>query len=153
MLNNQSGSDDRIVPRYVFEERIRIGVERHDRKFVTDGWARDLSESGLGAFVAFRLVLDEHVILEVPLALSAKLMLPAKVARCLGTEYGFRFTALSAAQRDLIRSAVLGHTEIPFPNEVCAPDFAVVLKGKTAERSRLSVSGSGFWTAPSKDGT
>ena len=117
MLNNQSGSDDRIVPRYVFEERIRISVGRYDRKFLTDGWARDLSESGLGAFVAFRLVIDEHVILEVPLALSAKLMLPAKVARCLGTEC-FRFTALSAAQRDLIRSAVLGHTEIPFPMNI-----------------------------------
>jgi hypothetical protein len=112
---NQSGSHNRIAARYVFEGRIRISVERCNRKVVTDGWARDLSESGLGAFVAFRLGLNENVTLEVPLALSAKLMLPAKVTRSLGTEYGFRFTALSAAQRDLIRSAVQGQTEIPFP--------------------------------------
>jgi len=111
--NNESGSEVRIAPRYVFEERIRIRVERYDRKFVTNGWARDLSESGLAAFVVFRLVIDEHVILEIPLAFSAKLMLPAKVARCVGTEYGFRFTALNAAQRNLIRSAVQGHAETP----------------------------------------
>jgi len=115
MLNNQSGSDNRIAVRYVFEGHIWISVERYDRKSVTDGWARDLSESGLGAFVAFSLEMDEHVILEIPVAFSVKLMLPAKVARCLGTQYGFRFTALSAAQRDLIQSAVLGHAEIPFP--------------------------------------
>jgi len=113
MLKNQSACDGRIAPRYVFEARIRINIERYDRKFVTDGWARDLSESGLGAFVAFGLAMDEHVILEIPLTLSAKLLLPAKVARCLGTEYGFRFTALSAAQRDLIRSTVLGHALTP----------------------------------------
>jgi hypothetical protein len=115
MLNNKSVPDIRIAARYVFEERIRVSVERYDRKFVADGWARDLSESGLGAFVAFTLAMDEHVVLEIPLAFSAKLMLPARVARCLGTQYGFRFTALSAAQRDLIRSAVQGHTVIPFP--------------------------------------
>lgn len=115
ILKNQSDSDNRIAARYVFEQRIRIRVERYDRNFVTDGWARDLSESGLGAFVAFRLAMDEQVILEIALAFSATLMLPAKVARCLGTQYGFRFTALSAVQRDLIRSALRGHAEIPFP--------------------------------------
>jgi PilZ domain len=113
MLKNQSDSDNRIAPRYVFEERIRISIERYDRSFVTDGWARDLSESGLVAFVAFRLGMDEDVVLEIPLAFSPTLTLPAKVARCLGTQYGFRFTALSAAQRDVIRSAIQGHAEIP----------------------------------------
>jgi len=113
--NHESGSEDRIAVRYVFETRIRICIERYDRRFVTDGWARDLSESGLGAFVAFQLTMDELVMLEIPLAFSERLMLPAKVARCLGTQYGFRFTALSAAQRTLIQSAVDGHAEIPFP--------------------------------------
>jgi len=82
---------------------------------VTDGWARDLSESGLGAFVAFQLVMDELVTLEIPLAFSERLILPAKVTRCLGTQYGFRFTALSAAQRTIIQSAVDGHAAISFP--------------------------------------
>jgi PilZ domain len=115
MLNNQSGFEDRIAARYVFEERIRIGVERYDRKFVTAGWARNLSESGLGAFVAFKLAMDEHVTLEIPLAFSDKLIVPAQVARIVGTEYGFRFTALSPAQRSFIRSAVKGHAELPSP--------------------------------------
>ena len=112
---SESGSEDRIAARYVFETRIRICIERYDRKFVTDGWTRDLSESGLGAFVAFKLAMDELVTLEIPLASSERLTLPAKVARCLGTQYGFRFTALSAAQRTLIQSAVGGHAEIAFP--------------------------------------
>src|SRR5713101_6089756 len=113
-INNERGSEDRIAARYAFEARIRIYFERYDREFVTDGWARDLSESGLGAFVALQLTVDELVTLEIPLASSAKLMLPAKVARCLGTQYGFRFTALSAAQRTLIQSAVAS-AEIPSP--------------------------------------
>ena len=81
---------------------------------MTDGWTRDLSESGLGAFVAFQLAMDELVTLEIPLPSSVRLTLLAKVARCLGTQYGFRFTALSAVQRTLIQSAVRGHAEITF---------------------------------------
>jgi hypothetical protein len=69
--------------------------------------------------------MDEHVILEVPLALSAKLILPAKVARCLGTEYGVRFTALRAAQRDLIRSAVQGQSCQLRKRELVLPLLAV----------------------------
>ena len=53
--------------------------------------------------------------LEIPLAHSAKLMVPAKVARCLGTQYGFQFTALSAEQREQIRSVVKGQPGAPFP--------------------------------------
>ena len=48
------------------------------------GWSRDLSESGLGAFVAQALVLGEFVTLEIPLPDSDKQVIPAKVARRAG---------------------------------------------------------------------
>ena len=79
-----------------------------------EGWARDLSESGLGAFVAQALVLGEFVTLEIPLPDSDNQVIPAKVTRTLGTEYGFQFTALSAAQRTRIRATLKGHPSVPF---------------------------------------
>jgi len=78
-----------------------------------DGRA-DLSESGLGAFVAEALVLGEFVTLEVPLPDCDKQVIPAKVIRALGTEYGFQFTALSAEQRTRIRATVKAHPVIPY---------------------------------------
>ena len=113
--DNGSNLEPRIVPRRVFEARFRIRIQRGQRSLVIEGWARDISESGLGAFVARELILGELVTLEIPLAHSAKLMVPAKVARCLGTQYGFQFTALSAEQREQIRSAVEGQPGVPFP--------------------------------------
>jgi len=50
-------SDNRIAGRDVFESRIQIRFRRDGRDFVIQGWARDLSESGLGGFVAENLVL------------------------------------------------------------------------------------------------
>jgi len=49
------GSPDRIAPRHVFEERSRIRVQRGEQHLVIEGWAWDISESGLGAFVACEL--------------------------------------------------------------------------------------------------
>jgi PilZ domain len=96
----------RIARRRVFEVRFRIRIQRGQQNFVAEGWARDISERGLGAFVARELMLGELVTLDVPLTRSSKLTVPAKVARCLGTEYGFQFPALSAEQREQIRSAM-----------------------------------------------
>ena len=79
-----------------------------------EGWSRDLSESRLGAFVAQALVLGELVTLEIPLPDSDKQVIPAKVARALGTQYGFQFTALSAEQRKRIRAALKAHPVIPY---------------------------------------
>jgi len=75
---------------------------------------RNLSESGLGAFVAEALTLGEAVTLEIPLPDSDKQMIPAKVVRALGTEYGFQFTALSAEQRMQIRATLTGQPTIPY---------------------------------------
>ena len=111
------GSIDRISPRHVFEARIRIRLERDSRKLSLQGWARNLSESGLGAFVAEALTLGELVTLEVPLPGSEKQVIPARVVRALGTEYGFQFTALSAEQRWQIQAALKGHPVIPYHNE------------------------------------
>jgi hypothetical protein len=47
--------DNRIAARDVFETRISIRFCRGSQKFATQGWARDLSESGLGALVAENL--------------------------------------------------------------------------------------------------
>jgi hypothetical protein len=40
-------------------------------------------------------------------------VIPAKVVRALGTEYGFQFTALSAEQRRQIRAALKERPAIP----------------------------------------
>jgi PilZ domain len=56
---------------------------------------------------------DEVVILEIPLPNSDKQVIPAKVVRVLGTEYGFQFTALSAEQRRKIQATLEGHPTIP----------------------------------------
>jgi len=106
---------NRILPRHVFEARIRIRLQRGNQRLTLQGWARDLSESGLGGFVAEALVLGESVTLEIPLLQSGRLVIPAKVARALGTEYGFQFTALSAEQRMQIRATVKGQRAIPYP--------------------------------------
>ncbi|MGA7295778.1 MAG: PilZ domain-containing protein [Terriglobales bacterium] len=107
-------STDRISPRHVFEARIQVRLVRSGKSVTLQGWARDLSESGLAAFVADVLGLGDLVILEIPLATSAMQTIPAKVIRALGTEYGFQFTALSAEQRKQIRSTLLGHPTIPY---------------------------------------
>jgi PilZ domain-containing protein len=106
---------DRIAPRYVFETRIRISLQRGTQKLAMLGWTRDLSESGVSAFVAQGLTLGELVTLEIPLPQSGKQAIPAKVARTLGTEYGFVFTALSAEQRLTIQAATQGQPAIPYP--------------------------------------
>jgi hypothetical protein len=59
-------------------------------------------------------MLGELVTLEIPLPDSTKHVIPAKVARALGTAYGFQFTALSAEQRRQIRAALKGQPVIPY---------------------------------------
>lgn len=103
---------ERITPRYVFEARIRIRTQRASQNLAMEGWARDLSETGVSAFVAQGLIIGELVTLEIPLASSRWHSIPAKVARCIGTQYGFQFTALSPDQRENIRLAVRDHPEM-----------------------------------------
>ncbi len=103
---------ERITPRYVFEARIRILVQRDSQNLAMEGWARDISETGISAFVAQVLIVGELVTLEVPLVSSRWYSIPAKVVRCIGTQYGFQFTALSPDQRENIRFTVRDHREI-----------------------------------------
>lgn len=107
-------SDNRIATRYGFESRILIRFCRGSQKFATQGWVRDLSESGLGAFVAENLVIGELVTLQIPLGVSRKEVIAAKVARQVGTQYGSQFTALSAEQRLGIQAALKEQIEIPY---------------------------------------
>src|ERR1700758_372052 len=95
-----------ISPRHRFEARIDIHLRRGPQELSLQGWARDLSESGLRAFVADPLEKGEAVVFEIPLS-DIKQVIPAKVVRVLGTDYGFEFTALSSEQRSHIQ-AVLG---------------------------------------------
>src|SRR5258708_23266627 len=104
----------RIVPRYPFEARFKVRIERAEGVLETEGWARDLSESGLGAFVATSITLGESATLRIPLGHDQELMLPTKVTRILGTEYGFQFMALSPGQRDQILQAVRGKKAISY---------------------------------------
>ena len=110
---DSTGSSDKIAPRHVFEARTVIRVQRDERKLSLHGWVRDLSESGLRAFVADPLWLGESVILEMPVQHAEKQVIPAKVVRVLGTEDGFQFTALSGEQRNQIRAALEGRQAIP----------------------------------------
>ena len=98
------------MPRFEFEARFQIAVNRAEELLVTEGWARDLSESGIGAFVAALLLVGELVTLTVPLPGGDQLVIPAKVRRNLGTQYGFEFTALSPEQRQQI-ARVLGASQ------------------------------------------
>lgn len=104
----------RIVPRYPFEARFKIQIDRPQGPVATEGWARDISESGVGAFVATPLEMGESATLRVPLAKGVELVVPAKVTRILGTQYGFQFQALSAQQRDQILRAVAGKRAMPY---------------------------------------
>jgi len=107
-------SAGRISPRHVFETRIRICLQRDSQSLTLQGWARNLSEGGLNAFVAQALALGEFVTLETPLPGSGLPVIPAKVVCALGTEYGFQFTALSAEQRMQIRATLKGRPAIPY---------------------------------------
>ena len=112
--NSVPGKAKRIVPRYPFETRFNIRIDRAEGLLETEGWARDLSESGLGAFVATTLREGESAVLRIPLGSKRELVIPARVTRILGTQYGFQFMALSAEQRDLIERAVAGKTAITY---------------------------------------
>jgi hypothetical protein len=76
----------RISPRYIFEARFRISVQRNAKNLVFEGRARDISESGLGAFVGQALSSGELVTLTIPVPGLEKAPLRAKVSRALGTE-------------------------------------------------------------------
>jgi hypothetical protein len=102
------------LPRHVFETKIQISLHRDNKKLSPQGWSRDLSESGLRAFVAEPLIPGEYVTLEIPLPDSDKHVIPAIVVRAQGTEYGFQFTALSAGQREQIRETLKERPALPF---------------------------------------
>ena len=105
----------RIAHRYPFETRFKIRLLRAAGEQVVGGWARDISESGIGAFVAEELVPDEQVELEIPFPDGTVLNLPARVSRNLGTQYGLMFTALSVKQRRHIQAVVSGKSPLPSP--------------------------------------
>jgi PilZ domain len=104
-----------ISPRHRFEARIEISLQRGEQKLNLQGWARDLSETGLRAFVADSLVNGESVVFEIPLSDIDKQVIPAKVVRSLGTDYGFEFTALSAEQRAHIQAKLRNCPALPRP--------------------------------------
>ena len=109
--------DNRIAPRHVFEARILIRFRRGNRNMAAHGWVRDLSERGLGAFVAEPLVVGETVSLLLSLPTFGKEEIPARVARQLGTQCGFQFTALSQEQRAAIRTASSRQPVLPHSDE------------------------------------
>jgi hypothetical protein len=104
--------ENRIAARRVFESRIRIRLQRGEHKVTVQGWARDLSESGLSAFVAQGPEIGSLVTLEIALP-TGREVIGARVARRLGTQFGFQFTALSKEQRARIRSMLEAQPEIP----------------------------------------
>ena len=107
-------SVNRIAARYAFESRILIRFRRGSQKLAAQGWARDLSESGLGAFVADNLVIGELVTRQIPMGASGEEVIAAKVSCRVGKQYGFQFTALSTEQRLGIQEALKGQKEIPY---------------------------------------
>jgi c-di-GMP-binding flagellar brake protein YcgR len=109
--DGHSESASRIAPRYHFETRVAIKMKSGT---TTEGWVRDLSESGIGAFVGRELTVGETGTLTFRLTDSIKLVVPAQVTASVGTRYGFRFLALSAEQRDQISKATQHLKMIPF---------------------------------------
>lgn len=107
--NEDSDAISRITPRYEFEARVAI---RTQAGITIEGWTRDISESGLGAFVGRGIGLGDSVTLTFHLSPSVRLSVPAQVVVADGTRYGFRFTALSAEQRANILGAVKSRREI-----------------------------------------
>jgi hypothetical protein len=112
--SKNSTSVRRILPRHAFDARVKIEVTRRGEKVVTDGWARDLSESGMGAFVGTELFVDEVATVRIPLGRDLELAVPTRVVRSLGTEYGFQFLALSSTQREQIRRLLQPSKVIPY---------------------------------------
>jgi hypothetical protein len=76
-----------------------IRFHRDNQNFAVQGWTRDLSETGLGAFIAEELMVGELVTFETPLLAAGRKEISAQVSVRLGTRYGFHFTALSTEQR------------------------------------------------------
>jgi hypothetical protein len=113
-IDKQCDGVERIVPRHEFEARFKIEIDRLEGTLVTEGWARDLSESGMGAFVATELVVGELAKLRIPLPDGVELVVPARVSRSLGTQYGFQFTALSLTQRKEILRVLGKSRAIPY---------------------------------------
>ena len=114
MVSRPSGESSRIAPRFAFETRFRIRLRRAGADVMVGGWARDISESGIGAFVAEELTSGEEVELEVPFP-GTTLTIRAAVSRNLGTQYGLMFTALSPEQRGHIQKAMSGKSPLPSP--------------------------------------
>jgi PilZ domain-containing protein len=112
--SNKQAEVERILPRHEFDARVKVEVMREGKTRVTDGWARDLSENGLGAFVGAELIIGETATLRIPLSSGEVLLIPAQVTRKVGTEYGFQFTALSPKQRDQIQNVLATKKIIPF---------------------------------------
>jgi len=115
MVAKSAGDSSRISPRFNFETRFRIRVQRSGEELTVGGWARDISESGIGAFVAEELSPGEEVDLEVPFPGDVTLTIRACVSRNLGTQYGLMFTALSTEQRRHIQSVMAGKSPLPSP--------------------------------------
>jgi hypothetical protein len=115
LWTNPDTAQNRIATRFVFETRIRLLLPRNGCPAHAMGWTRDLSESGVCAFVVDPLIVDEEAVLEIQLGVdSGWQTIPARVVRSRGTEYGFQFTALSPQQRALIQGAVNGKDAIPY---------------------------------------
>lgn len=112
-ISERMNPDSRIATRHVFESTIGIRFCRNGQHFRVPGWSRDLSASGMGAFVAEHLAIGEEVTLVVGLTSSETDEIPARVARQLGTQYGFQFIALSPKQRASILAAIKGQPPIP----------------------------------------
>jgi len=74
-----------ISPRYRFEALINIRLRRGERELNLQGWTRDLSDTGLRAFVADPLEKGELVVFEIALPEIDTQVIPAKVVRALGT--------------------------------------------------------------------
>jgi c-di-GMP-binding flagellar brake protein YcgR len=105
----------RISGRFEFRIEFSGVVQRYGKEVSFRGWSRDLSESGMGAYIPVELREGEQVNLDLTLEAGApKLRVAAKVRRAQGFEYGFEFVTLSATQRAAITSAVAHCGDAPY---------------------------------------
>jgi c-di-GMP-binding flagellar brake protein YcgR len=96
----------RRFARHRLESRLLVTEAREGLARAVQGRIRDLSEGGLGCFVAGDLEPGQIVLVEFPLPKSRQdLVLRARVLRHATSHYGFEFLQVSPAVLEEIRAA------------------------------------------------
>ncbi len=103
MTPQKAEPNERRWNRFHIQVRVRVSVTRAGGNVLVYGQGTDISEGGMGIFVATELNAGETVSIELMLPYSRdKLMLRAVVRSRNGFRYGVEYLGPSAYERELI---------------------------------------------------